>query len=258
MGGLARFENKVAIVTGAASGIGRAVVRRFVAEGGIVTGVDINEAGLAETVALANAGAGSGGRADYLTGSVAEEADVKRIVEAVTSRAGRLDVLCNIAGVLRTLKTAETSLDLFLSVIRVNLGGTFLFCREAMPHLIKTRGNIVNTASTSAFFGHPYMAAYASSKGGVASLTRTLAWEYMREGVRVNAIAPGGIDTPLSRTVRDDAREGMDFSLFGHLTPLDGQMAPPETVAGVVAMLASEDGIRMSGEIVKMDGGVHN
>jgi NAD(P)-dependent dehydrogenase (short-subunit alcohol dehydrogenase family) len=258
MAGLARFENKVAIVTGAASGIGRAVVRRFVAEGGIVTGVDINEAGLAETVALANAGAGSGGRADYLTGSVAEEADVKRIVETVTGRAGRLDVLCNIAGVLRTLKTADTSLDLFLSVIKVNLGGTFLFCREAMPHLIKTRGNIVNTASTSAFFGHPYMAAYASSKGGVASLTRTLAWEYMREGVRVNAIAPGGIDTPLSRTVRDDAREGMDFSLFAHLTPLDAQMAPPETVAGVVAMLASEDGVRMSGEIVKMDGGVHN
>ena len=146
MAGLARFENKVAIVTGAASGIGRAVVRRFVAEGGIVTGVDINEAGLAETVALANAGAGSGGRADYLTGSVAEEADVKRIVETVTGRAGRLDVLCNIAGVLRTLKTADTSLDLFLSVIKVNLGGTFLFCREAMPHLIKTRGNIVNTA----------------------------------------------------------------------------------------------------------------
>ena len=255
---LARFEGKVAIVTGAASGIGRAVVTRFVAEGGLVTGVDVNEAGLQETVARANAAAGAGGRAEYLVGSVAEEADVKRIVEAVTARDGRLDVLANIAGVLRTIKTAETSLELFLSIIKVNLGGTFLFCKEAMPHLVKTRGNIVNTASTSAFFGHPYMAAYASSKGGVASLTRTLAWEYLKEGVRVNAIAPGGIDTPLSRTVRQDAREGMDFSLFQHLTPLDGQMAAPETVAGVVAMLASADGARMTGEIVKMDGGVHN
>jgi len=258
MPGLARFEGKVAIVTGAASGIGRAVLRRFVAEGGLVTGVDVNEAGLEESVALANEGASAGGRAAYLVGSVAEEADVKRIVETVATRDGRLDVLANIAGVLRTLKTSETSLELFLSILKINLGGTFLFCREALPHLVKTRGNIVNTASTSAFFGHPYMAAYASSKGGVASLTRTLAWEYMREGVRVNAVAPGGIDTPLSRTVREDAREGMDFSLFAHLTPLDGLMAGPETVAGVVAMLASEDGARMTGEIVKMDGGTHN
>jgi len=137
MPGLARFEGKVAIVTGAASGIGRAVLRRFVAEGGLVTGVDLNEAGLEESVALANAEAGAGGRASYLVGSVAEEADVKRIVETVTSRDGRLDVLANIAGVLRTIKTSETSLDLFLSIVRINLGGTFLFCREALPHLIE-------------------------------------------------------------------------------------------------------------------------
>src|SRR5271154_2264111 len=116
MPGLARFEGKVAIVTGAASGIGRAVLRRFVGEGGLVTGVDVNEAGLEESVALANAEAGSGGRASYLVGSVAEEVDVKRIVETVITRDGRLDVLANIAGVLRTLKTSETSLELFLSV----------------------------------------------------------------------------------------------------------------------------------------------
>ena len=129
-----------------------------------------------------------------------DEQRQEKMIQSALQETDRLDVLANIAGVLRTIKTSETSLELFLSIVKINLGGTFLFCREALPHLVKTRGNIVNTASTSAFFGHPYMAAYASSKGGIASLTRTLAWEYMREGVRVNAVAPGGIDTPLSRT----------------------------------------------------------
>ncbi len=252
-----RFAEKTVIVTGAASGIGQATVVRLVSEGGNVIGVDTNEGGLNETVTKATANAASGGKARYMLGSVADEATVKKIVADVIAAEGRLDVLVNMAGILRSQATTETSLDLFQAVLNVNLIGTFLFCREALPHLLKSRGNIVNAASTSSMFGHPYMAAYAASKGGVFALTRTLAWEYMKQGVRVNAVAPGGIVTPM--TVEQGGRmDGLDLSLFAHLSRPDRAFGQPEHVAAVIAMLASADGGHMTGEVVKVDGGVHN
>lgn len=256
---LARFGGKVALVTGAASGIGQATLVRLVSEGARAVGVDTNEAGLRETLERAREAAGAGGTARTLAGSVASEADVRRIVADVVQREGRLDVLVNMAGILRACPTTEYSLEDFRTVIDVNLVGTFLCCREALPHLLKTRGNIVNAASTSSLFGHPYMAAYAASKGGVYAMTRTLAWEYTKQGVRVNAVAPGGIFTPM---VTGFAGGGMpkdaDMSLFAHLQRPDGGHGRPEQVASVIAMLASEDGAFMTGEIVRVDGGVHS
>lgn len=242
---------------GAASGIGRAVLIRFVSEGAIVIGIDVNETGLKETIALAEQHAVAGGRASFMTASISNEEAVKQIVQQVVDKEGHLDVLVNMAGILRSISTTATSLQQFLDVINVNLVGTFLFCREALPHLLKTRGNIVNAASTSVYFGHPYMAAYSASKGGIMSLTRSLAWEYLHEGVRVNAVAPGGIATPLT-AAQGQQMEGLDQSLFQHLIRPDFTFGRPEQVAGVVAMLASDDGGFMTGEIVKVDGGVHN
>jgi len=141
--------------------------------------------------------------------------------------------------------------------ITVNLVGTFLICREAMPHLLKTKGNIVNTASTSARFGHPYMSGYAASKGGVEAMTKALAWEYIKEGVRVNAVCPGGINTPLKES-QGERMGGLDTSLFSHLMRPDYACGESDHVAAVFAMLASDDGSFMTGEIVKVDGGVHN
>jgi len=138
-----------------------------------------------------------------------------------------------------------------------NLGGTFLFCREALPHLLQTRGNIVNCASTSAYFGHPCMAAYSASKGGIAAMTHALAWEYIKRGVRVNAVAPGGIDTPLVQATPIGLPKDMDYSLLVHLTPINGY-GKPENVASVVAMLASADGAHVNGEIIRIDAGVHS
>jgi len=252
---LARFTNKIIIVTGAASGMGQAVALRLVAEGGTVIGVDTNEDGLRETAKQA----GSAFR--YLAGSVAAEADVKRIVAQVAQEEGRLDVLVNMAGVLRACPTTDVTLEQFQTILNINLVGTFLFCREALPHLLKTGGNIVNAASTSARFGHPYMAAYAASKGGVYALTRTLAWEYLKQGVRVNAVAPGGIMTPMvmkQGEVMFQQVPDPDLTLLQHLTRVDGTYGRPESVAAVIAMLASDDGAFMTGEIVKVDGGVHN
>jgi NAD(P)-dependent dehydrogenase (short-subunit alcohol dehydrogenase family) len=255
----ARFAGKTAIVTGAATGIGRATLARLVAEGAAALGVDRNEEGLAESVEQARAGAGHGGRADFAAASITDEAAIKGIFADFAAREGRLDVLVNMAGVLRAEHSTEETLDDFVRILQVNLVGTFLCCREALPHLLETRGSIVNAASTSSFFGHPYMAAYAASKGGVAALTHTLAWEYMNRGVRVNAIAPGGIATPMTAAMGAGGfPSNPDMSLFAHLMRPNGEYGQPEHVAGVIAMLASGDGAFVNGEVVRVDGGCHS
>lgn len=253
-----RFEGKAVIITGAASGIGRAALIRLVSEGAIALGVDRDEAGLIEAQTAATQSAAHGGRAIVETGSVSDEDDVKRIVGAFVGREGRLDALINMAGILRSSHTTETSLAQFMELVQVNLVGTFLFCREALPSLIESSGNIVNAASTSVEFGHPYMAAYSASKGGIAAMTHSLAWEYIRRGVRVNAIAPGGINTPMVQATPAGFPAGVDGTLFIHLTPPDRKFGVPENVAGVIAMLASSDGAHINGEIIRIDGGVHS
>jgi NAD(P)-dependent dehydrogenase (short-subunit alcohol dehydrogenase family) len=193
--------------------------------------------GLRETVSRAHTAAGAGGRARYLVGSVAEEATARRVVADVLATEGKLDVLINMAGILRSEPTTSTSLGLFRQLLEVTPVGTFLFCREALPALLQTRGNIVNAASTSAQFGHPYMAAYSASKGGVFAMTRALAREYLKLGERMGEL---------------------DMSLFQHLSRPDGVFGKPESVAAVIAMLASDDGANLTAEVVKVDGGVHN
>lgn len=252
-----RFAGKRAIVTGAGSGIGQAVVWRLAAEGAKVLAVDLNGEGLEETVKQASAAAAHGGGARARTASVSDEPAVKALVADFVAAEGGLDVLVNMAGILRSSHTTETSLEAFNNILINNLGSTFLCCREALPHLEASRGAIVNAASTSAFFGHPYMAAYSASKGGVAALTYALAWEYTKRGVRVNGVAPGGIGTAMTANAAAGFPEGSDMSLFMHLSRGDHQFGAPDQVAGVVAMLASDDGAFMTGEIVRIDGGVH-
>ena len=251
---MTRFKDKVVIVTGAGSGIGQATVVRIASEGGTVIGMDMNEAGLQATVEQA---AAAGGSARYLVASVAEETAVKNAIANVMSKEGRIDSVINMAGILRSQPSVETTLDQFQAVLNVNLIGTFLMCREALPHLEKVGGNIVNAASTSAHFGHPYMAAYSASKGGVLALTKALAREYMKRGVRINAVMPGGIMTPM--VIEQGSRMAdLDMSLFFNLARPDGVMGEPQKVAAVITMLASDDAAFMTGEIVKVDGGVHN
>ena len=257
MGSASRFAGRKVIVTGAASGIGRATLVKLVAEGASALGVDLARAGLEESVALAAASANHGGSATLCVASIADEQAVRKTIADFVAWRGGLDVLVNQAGILRSSDSAETSLADFLEILQVNLVGTFLCCREVLPHLLASRGNIVNAASTSAYFGHPYMAAYSASKGGIAAMTHALAWEYIKRGVRVNAVAPGGIDTPLVQATPMGLPAGVDFELFAHLTPLKG-FGRPEHVAGVIAMLASDDGAHINGEIIRIDGGVHS
>jgi Dehydrogenases with different specificities (related to short-chain alcohol dehydrogenases) len=244
-----RFTGRSIIVTGGASGIGRATALRLAAEGGRVLAVDLDEKSL-ETLRQEQPGIA------IRTGSVADEATARSIVADWAEETGRLDVLVNMAGIIRSSHAAATDYDAFMSIIAVNLGGTFLMCREALPHLESASGNIVNAASTSSHFGHPFLTGYAASKGAVAAYTQSLAWEYVKRGVRVNAVAPGGIETPLASSVQTAMVEGADWELYNHLSPING-FAAPDKIAGVIAMLASEDGGHMNGAIVRVDGGVH-
>ncbi|MFD9035731.1 SDR family NAD(P)-dependent oxidoreductase [Streptomyces sp. NPDC059567] len=258
-----RYEGRRALVTGGGSGIGQATVRRILAEGGSVVAADISEDGLKDTVAKAGA---AGGRLTTVVIDVADETSVRAAVATAVETLGGLDVLVNAAGILRSSHTHETSLDSFEQVVRVNLTGTFLVIREAIPALLQGNGSaVVNFSSTSAMFAHPYMAAYAASKGGIQSMTHALAAEYAKQGIRFTAVQPGSISSGMTdgtgasrQSVGPGLPEDTDWSLFAKLAPALGQgFAGPETVAGVVAMLASEDGKFITGTEVRVDGGTH-
>ena len=162
-------------------------------------------------------------------------------------------MLCNIAGVGNFANTTELPFEEWQRVIAVNLTGTFLMCQAALPHILENGGNIVNTASNAGLQGLAYSAAYCASKGGVVQLTRALAIEYWKKGIRVNAVAPGGVDTPLSRgfTMPEDA----DMSFMEKMMAPLG-MADPDDLASLFAYIASDEARYMTGAIVSMDAGL--
>lgn len=245
---MTRFTDKVALVTGAARGIGRATAVRLAQEGATVACVDIDEAGLADTVAAI-----PGGRAHALRADLGDPASVRAAVAATVEAHGHLDVLCNIGGILRSGHTHEYPLDEWNRVIAINLTGTFVACQAAIPHLLKRRGNIVNMASTAAVAGHPWMAAYSASKGGILSMTRALATEYVKQKIRVNAVLPGGIDTPMHGDFA--IPDGGDMTILAKMTPMVRYVGP-EYAASVVAFLASDDARYINGSAIRVDGGM--
>lgn len=244
-----RFTDKVALITGAASGIGRASAERFAQEGATIFLVDVQKAVLEETVAELK---GKGYRVEGFVCDASDEKQVKAAVAQCIASFKKLDVLVAMAGILRFVNTHEMPLDMFELIMKVNVTGTFLFCREALPELIKTKGNIVTAASTSALQGLPWGAAYGASKAAVLSLTRSIAVDYSAQGVRANCVAPGDILTPIANNL--SFPEGANLQLMARCTSLTGAKGP-EVVASVIAMLASDDGIHITGECVRVDGG---
>lgn len=245
-----RFEDKVVMVTGAASGLGRATSVRLASEGATVLGVDLNADGLEETRALI---ADAGGAFTGHVGDISERASAAAVVDSATESAGGLDVLCNVAGVIRAAHTTEVTQADWDLVLKVNLSGTFWMCQAAIPRIIERRGNIVNIASNAGLMGQPYAAAYTASKAGVVNLTRSLACEYVREKIRINAVAPGGIVTPMT-----DANPMPDDADWELLQPIVGhrKMSSPDHIAAVVAFVASDDARAMHGSIVSADNGL--
>jgi len=257
-----RFADRRVIVTGAGSGIGRATVLRLLDEGATVVAYDVSETGLADTAALAD-DAGTGKRLSTAVLDISSEPDVIAAVDAAVADLGGLEVLVNGAGVQTCSHTHETTLEDWNRTIAVNLTGTFLMTRQALPALLASgRGVVVNFTSTSATFAHPYMSAYAASKGGVLSFTHSLALEYAKQGLRAVNIQPGGVSTALANSTLDKMPEGYDLGLWMKQTPLlHGQtseiLGDPSAVAAVIAMVASDDGAFITGTEIRVDGGAH-
>jgi meso-butanediol dehydrogenase/(S,S)-butanediol dehydrogenase/diacetyl reductase len=244
-----RFADRSVLITGAGSGIGRATAERLAAEGALLTLSDVNAAGLEETTATCR---GIGATVSEFVSDVADEAAVAALVGGAVAEFGRLDVLVNVAGILQFKDFRLTTLEDFQRIIGVNLTGTFLTCRDAMPHLLESQGNIVNITSTAALAGHPWTSSYSASKGGVLALTLTLAVEFGKQGVRCNAVAPGSINTPIQNAF--ELPEGADPKLLHRIMPLD-KMRGPENIAGAVAFLGSDDAAHVNGEVLRVDGG---
>jgi meso-butanediol dehydrogenase/(S,S)-butanediol dehydrogenase/diacetyl reductase len=235
-------------VTGGASGIGRATVVRLAGEGAAVFAVDVNAEPL---TTLQQESEGLSGSIAVRAGDVSTEGGVKSMVADAIGHLGHLDVVVNVAGVLSFSHTHGLALEEWDRLLAVNLTGTFLVCREALPHLLAGGGCIVNLASTAAHKGQPWASAYAASKGGVLALTRALAVEYAAQGLRVNSISPGAIDTPI--TAAFQLPEGADISLINRVTPL-GKFGTPEGIAAAIAFVVSDEASHMNGADILIDG----
>jgi len=244
-----RFEGKVALVTGGASGIGRASAQRLAAEGAKVMLGDINKPGLEET---AKAIQEAGGRAAIYVFDVSDADACRSCVNATIEEFGQLDVLCNIAGTVTLKHFEEISDEYWNRIVGINLSGVFFMSKAAIPHLIKTKGNIINMGSTASLVGQVYNAHYCATKAGVLMLSKSMAIEFAGRGVRVNAICPGGVNTPLIENF--EMPEGADLDLVAKLFSLVEQ-AEPEEIATAVAYLASSEARYVTGIAFPIDGG---
>ena len=238
---MSRFEGKVVLVTGAASGIGKATAELFRAEGADVVGVDL-----------------SGDGVDVLAGDVSDPDSVRQFVSAAVQKHGGIDVLANVAGIVNFSHVEETTLADWNRHISVNLTGPFLVSQAALPTLIERKGSICNVASIAGLKGQAYTAAYCASKGGLVLLTKSMALELASRGVRVNAVCPSSVMTPLVQGVAETMPKDIDPVLLGRLSNVLPQWVTPEEIAESIAYLSSHSARNITGTTLMIDGGTQS
>lgn len=244
------FHGKVVLVTGAASGLGRAASVRFAAEGANVCLVDLNGEGIAET---ADAIGAAGGTCVSFAADLGQQPNCAAAVASAVDTFGRLDVLCNIAGVLRMHPLAEISVQDWDRLLSANLSAPLFMIQAAMPHLVAAHGNVINVVSTAAFLGQAYMAPYGATKAALLSLTRSLAMEFMHKPVRINALAPGGMLTPMATGLK--IPDGLEMDLVGRYMGI----RPPSEIDDILEpllFLASDRARSVHGACYSADNGI--
>lgn len=241
------MTGKVALVTGAAGGLGRATALALADAGAFVCIVDMNADGLAETAGMIST------KAHVHATDLSQPDNCKAAVCAAVEAFGRLDTLCNVAGVLKLANSHEMALADWNFVLAVNLTAPFLLSQAAIPHLLAANGAIVNVSSLAAHIGEAYAAAYCASKGGLSQLTKAMAMEYMHKPIRINAISPGGMHTPIGASFVPP--EGADMSLLARFRPLRGLVEVAD-MANMIAYLASDASSGFHGADIQMDKGI--
>ena len=251
-----RFAGKAVVITGGGKGMGRAAAHAFAAEGGAVA---LGEVDMAAAQDAVEAVTGAGGRAIAIPCDVRDPEQVKRLIEETVAAFGGVDVLYNNAGVVRYGTVDELAIEDWDFQLDVNLKGTFLTCKYAIPEMRKRGGGaIVNTASVQAFASQKTVAAYAASKGAVVSFTTTVALDHAHENIRCNCIAPGSIHTPMLDMAADLFGAGNPSKAiqdWGKMHPI-GRVGKPEEVANLVLFLASDDAAFITGACYRVDGGL--
>jgi NAD(P)-dependent dehydrogenase (short-subunit alcohol dehydrogenase family) len=242
-----RFDAKVALITGAGSGMGRAITLRLVEEGASVYAVDVDADRLEETREL------GGSRVALRQADLGSTVICADVVAECAGEFGRLDVLGNVAGIYFAQHATKVTHEQYRRLMSVNLDAYFFLTQAAIPHLLESGGNIINIASNAGIQGVPYSVPYAMSKGGVVQLTRSLAVEFIKTPLRVNAIAPAGTRTNISATTSFPA--DMDPDLAIRMAGLRG-MSEPEEIAALFAFLASDEARSVTGAVYTIDNGI--
>ena len=248
-----RFEGKVVVITGAGSGIGQAAARLFDREGAVVAVLDLSPDGVSET---SDSILAAGGTPFPLVLDVTSEEDVRNGVRTLVDRHGKIDVLCNNAGVELSRPLIDTGEDAWDRVLAVNLKGMFLMAKHVIPHMIKAGGGaVVNTSSISGLLGWPDSSAYCASKGGVVQLTREMAVEFGAYNIRVNCVCPGTTSTPMiDRLLGLELDPEKSAEAIRAMHPL-GRFARPEEIAHAMLFLASDEASFITGAVLAVDGG---
>lgn len=245
-----QMENKVAVVTGAASGVGRATAVAYAKLGIHLAILDINEQGLQETKALLN---------DFninvkcYSGDISNSEYCTAIINTIATDFSAIDILCNIAGIVGFKALPDITTDYWRKTFAVNVDAPFFLSQAALPHLIKTHGNIVNIGSSAAMIGEAFLVPYAASKAALVHMTKSMAVEYIHSPVRINVIAPGAIDTAIMNG--QEFPENIDFELVNRYIGLR-KASSPEEIADFIVFISSPQAKSIHGACLSIDGGI--